>query len=720
MVFPDYPGSLIAWLTLVAAAAAMIAGFACRQTAKVRYWRWLLGAMQYVAVVILLVILWNPCRAVLSEQRKRNTVLVLFDTSESMSVSDRGGVSRLDRALEVFNRSFQPERPDGPVYKVYGFDSRCYYAGAEHLLNRWGGRTNLHAAFSLVQKQAADSKAASTGGDGNITGILIFTDGQAEDKNVGAYGLSAGRDVRLLLVGVGSRLAQTDLAVKRIEAPAEAVLNTVFDVEATVAATNPKGPVVAVELVKDGYAVAEREIAAGRIGAGRRVRFAVAADTVGEHVISVRVGSDAEEVNKANNHRSVIVRVVDSPKLDVFLYSQVANFNIGKVRQALARDEKIDLAVGLDAIIKPAASRPGRLLAGHVKLPEERTGFYKYDLIILGPCAADEFTQEQIEGLYSFVADKGGGLIVLPGRGRYSPSRWQNKKLRALLPVFFESAERAPRLKGEPELTAEAAAGQFGDLLRLGDFRQQVAAYYKVSKKPAASTLLTAGDEPCVCVHRVGRGRVCLINADKLFTWYREDLGGGLLARLFAGLSSYAVRPGPRAAPLELFARRDSARPDRIRFDAFVRDADLMLVSDATVLLSVGGEDIRLDEVGPGHYVADVTRPESRSVTATVRAERNGVFLGEKSIVVNLPPQQQEMDDVRLDRQFLRRLADKLGGEYINLDQVDKDTAAGFKAYTQVTSTARLASVWPKWWLLCFLCAILSVNWFIRRAVGLV
>jgi len=213
---------------------------------------------------------------------------------------------------------------------------------------------------------------------------------------------------------------------------------------------------------------------------------------------------------------------------------------------------------------------------------------------------------------------------------------------------------------------------------------------------------------------------VCLINADKLFTWYREDLGGGLLARLFAGLSSYAVRPGPRAAPLELFARRDSARPDRIRFDAFVRDADLMLVSDATVLLSVGGEDIRLDEVGPGHYVADVTRPESRSVTATVRAERNGVFLGEKSIVVDLPPQRQEMDDVRLDRQFLRRLADKLGGEYINLDQVDKDTAAGFRAYTQVTSTARLASVWPKWWLLCFLCAILSVNWFIRRAVGLV
>ena len=59
-----------------------------------------------------------------------------------------------------------------------------------------------------------------------VVGAVIFTDGQADDKNVNTYLSLRNKDFQLVFVGVGSRGKYTDVAITSINAPARMAIDT--------------------------------------------------------------------------------------------------------------------------------------------------------------------------------------------------------------------------------------------------------------------------------------------------------------------------------------------------------------------------------------------------------------------------------------------------------------------------------------------------------------
>jgi hypothetical protein len=356
-------------------------------------------------------------------------------------------------------------------------------------------------------------------------------------------------------------------------------------------------------------------------------------------------------------------------------------------------------------------------------LPDDRHGFYEYDVIILGPCELDTLTNVQIDSLYSFVVDRGGGLILLPGKDEFGPAGWRNGKAKALVPVIFDPDKPSiwPSSPGQIELTLEAVDSKVVGPATLKDYDEPTSPYYRVvNTKPASTTLALVEDTPIISVHRVGRGSVCLLNASKLFLWYREDLQGGLLQKVMAGLTAHLGRITKREAGIELFAERAAQQADKVKFQAYVCDDSFAPVAGANVLLSVGDEFLSMDDVGRGHYVAEAENIKSHAIAATAQAEVDGVFLGEKTIAVNLPPAKTEMANVELDEKFLQALAKKVNGKYLYADNMGDNIAQMFEAQAKVGSSRRMTSIWPSWLLLLVLCALLGISWFLRRAIGLV
>ena len=213
--------------------------------------------------------------------------------------------------------------------------------------------------------------------------------------------------------------------------------------------------------------------------------------------------------------------------------------------------------------------------------------------------------------------------------------------------------------------------------------------------------------------------RLGLLNASKLYRWYREDLQGGLLYKTMAGLTAYMGRITNREAGIELFAERIAGQADKVKFQAYVCDDSFEAVAGANVLLSVADEVVSMNHAGAGYYVAELSGT-SRATLATAQAEVDGVFLGERTIAVNLPPVRTEMTDTNLDEDFLRGLAKKVNGKYIHVDDVDENVAKMFEARAGVISSRRMTSIWPNWLLLVVLCLLLCSNWFLRRSIGLV
>jgi hypothetical protein len=187
-------------------------------------------------------------------------------------------------------------------------------------------------------------------------------------------------------------------------------------------------------------------------------------------------------------------------------------------------------------------------------------------------------------------------------------------------------------------------------------------------------------------------------------------------------LTAQCGRTTSREAGIELFVDRDAeqAQANKVRFVAYVCDESFAPVAGANVLLSVAGEILSMDQVERGYYVADMEDVRDQAVVATAQAESNGVFLGERTISVNLPPARGEMADVELDESFLRALATRLNGKYVHLDELDRNIARMLEAPAQTGYSRQMTSIWPNWPLLLILCVLLGISWFLRRAVGLV
>lgn len=313
----------------------------------------------------------------------------------------------------------------------------------------------------------------------------------------------------------------------------------------------------------------------------------------------------------------------------------------------------------------------------------------------------------------------------MPGKSGYGPDAWTDKKARVLLPAVLDGVERDTSSddSGRIELTPEALDSDMLGPETLKDCFDPALPYYPAADcKPAATTLAIIKDTPAIMFHRVGRGRVCLLNLSKLFPLYREDLGGGPLYEIMSQLTAHCGRTTSREAGIELFVEQDAeqAQANKVRFVAYVCDESFAPVAGANVLLSVAGEILSMDQVERGYYAAVIENIRDQAIVAAAQAEINGVFLGERTIAVNLPPARGEMADVELDESFLRALAARLNGKYMHIDELDGNIARILEAPAQAGYSRRMTSIWPNWPLLLVLCVLLGLSWFLRRAVGLV
>ncbi|MBN1974116.1 MAG: hypothetical protein JW787_10790 [Sedimentisphaerales bacterium] len=734
MIFADYPGHIAAITALAISAILVFLAFRCNELQKEKYrlFRVFLIGLKFLVIVTLIVILWNPSHSELAETFSRNNVLVLFDTSESMSVIENAKKTRLDSALEVFDEKFHSSGKDEPEYKILGFDNDVYHSGSTQLLRRWGKRTNIHNILALLGRydkvQTIDN--ASEAGKSDTKGAVIFTDGQADDQHITAYSPLLRNDFPIVIVGMGSKQKGADVEIKTIKAPLKAMIGSIYNVEITAAANNMADDSVIIELLKDNIVIDSINIAAkefvnekDQTSKDVPVKFTVAANTLGIQNLSARAKPVSNEVNQANNVQNTFIEVVDEEELKVLFYTQFAEFNAGKLRQVLSSDPRIHLDFGLDAIINVSQSSMVNKELGYVTLPETKEEFNKYDIIILGSCCVDALADEQIDGLYNFVVKRGGGLVLLPGRDEYSPAGWKNPKVKLLIPVIFDANE--PMLPSpEPnqvELTTEGNRGIIfsQDDIPMYDFK--VSPFYNINKnKPASTTLVSSGDNPIVIIQRTGRGKVCLLNISRLFSFYREDKQGGWLYNLMSGLTSNLGQTPGSSATIEMFAERNNSGENKVRFTAYIRDKDFSPVEQANVLLNFNEQTLKMEPSGSGYYVAEVDDITTDRIVASVQAETSGLFLGEKPIAMSLPFPKNEMSDTRFNEQFLQALAGQINGTYIYADDINKDIVNLFDAQTQVGHTNCITSIWPNWFLWGLLCLLLSFEWFFRRAKGLV
>ena len=388
----------------------------------------------------------------------------------------------------------------------------------------------------------------------------------------------------------------------------------------------------------------------------------------------------------------------------------------------------------------------GRSAALTLGFPATREQLYVYDALVIANVEGDFFSRAQLAMAADFVAERGGGLLVLGGRS-FAQRGLSGTPLEEVLPVELNDRRgglvRASLAAGDMPahnrltLTPE---GEAHPIMRIGGSPDETRKMWSALPALAASAplggprpgatilaLTTApggGVFPVVAVQRYGQGRSMVFAGEASWRWKMMVASTDRTYEFFwrqaaRWLSSAAPDPVAIAVP-------DAPEPgDAISIDVDARDAAFAPVPDATVdatLTAPGGatQPIKLRHADPasGRYTAALGPEQPGLYRIHAEARRGTTMLGAADRWMYVGGADREFADPRLNEGFLRRVARNSGGRYVRAAEASR-VPAWLQATVPQNAAPERRDLWHEPWAFALIVLLLSAEWILRRRWGL-
>ncbi|HEX2465295.1 MAG TPA: glutamine amidotransferase [Thermoanaerobaculia bacterium] len=734
------------WVFLAVAAVLLIAVL----PGLWRYWGQragrarLLVAARALLLLVIVFCLARPMLILRAVVPQESFVGVLIDDSRSMTIADAPDVARGAAALRLLD----PEGGDllgalGQRFKVrlFSFADDLQRVSSPAELRFQGTASHLGEAI----ERGADELAAVP-----LAGLVVLTDGadnSGEPLDDSILELKS-RGVPIYPIGVGRERFDRDVQVSRVEAPRRVLRGSSLMVEVTLEQTGYAGEVVDLEVMDDGRIVSSEKVRFPATGEAVVARVSFKADQAGARQFQFRTAPQRGEAVAENNKRGALIQVDDRVE-KVLYFEGEPRYEVKYMRRAVHGDKNLQLVV----LLRTADNRfsrfeldePGELEGG---FPTKREELFRYDGLILGSIEASFFTHDQLRLIAEFVAERGGGFMMIGGRRAFSEGGWSGTPLAEVLPVILSPAWSGGSGEGDPffaEVSVEPTTwGKSHPALQLASTEDaSLQVWERLPKlstfnpltqiKPGATSLLVGkgeglpGEQVVLAYQRYGRGKAMAWSVHDSWHWQmhadipvEDQTHETLWRQLLRWLVSYVPEP------VEVTVGTDIVAPgQRVEVRAEVHDQGFLPVNNANVTATVetpGGQTIAvpLDWTveKDGEYVGGFAADEEGLYGVRVEAGTRSQSLGESSAWVESAALENELYDAQLRRSSLERLASETGGRYY-----DADNARGVVddlAFSREGSTLlERRDLWDMPIVFVVLAALLALEWGLRRRWGM-
>lgn len=729
------------WWVVAALLLGLSVAFARRLTAWPWHRRALIHALQFAAVAVLLTILAGPALQVLQLAPGVNTVALLVDTSRSMALPDaRGGTSRMARAKELI-----ADGVGGQAQTVlYRFDDQLHPAETA-ALEPTGDRSRLvHALTHLAANYDRGALAA----------IVLLTDGAQTPGDADDLDALAATGVPVHAVGLGAGTIIGDAELAEVSVPRRPPPNSEVTARATIRHAWPDAGEVRLR-VRDGESV----LAAKVVALDPDVPVIVADVTfasgaAGLKEVTFELLTPAGDPLPTNDARTRLLEVVEAEHRVLYLEGE-PRWEYKFIRRAVEEDRAIKLVTWLRTTprktYRQGVADADELVGG---FPESLEALYAYGLVILGSLPASTLDDDQHAWLESFVAERGGSVLVLAGREALADGGWDVKPLSRALPIVLERApEGAPSgyVAGEyaAHPTPAGLSSPLADIGGIGEVEREerwatlpmLGDYQRLGPlKAGATTLLEAqgsvrvvpGAEPTVIVRGgsavplliaqpYGFGQAVVFATASTWRWRMrtapEDDRHGLFWR-------HLIRHLAGAAPT---TRRLSVEPgfDALDLKVSLKDARFAPIADASVTARITaptGENFSavLPAVdGGGAFGATVAAAIAGvyRVDVTARATGEGGTGTTFSRLARVGGRDVEAFDATMNAPLLERIATATGGRLWMPDDVAGLEQAIAFGGSGIRERERMP-LWDAPILYIVLVLLKCIEWSLRRFWG--
>jgi uncharacterized membrane protein len=688
----------------------------------------------------LVVALLRPVRQWPATEQPTRLVPVVVDVSGSMGIPDAtSGQTRLEAARAVV-RAIESGL-GGSRLRLEVWPMHAGTAATDpRALQVEGTRSDLAVAIDEVAGRALARDAAA---------LVLVSDGVTTDPG----GLQPERreGLPLFTVAVGGAQSVRDLDVVRLEAGTATLPGSAIDVLAIVSARRSRGQPVTVRLSENGRPIDVATVVADDEASTIPFRFVVTPPPDQPTVYTAEVQETGADAVPANNRRQVLV----PPQMGqrrVLLMEGAPGFEHTFLKRALATDA----ALSVDALVRKGRDDQGRdtfsvqatedraavLAQG---FPSSRETLFQYDALVLSNVEAEFFTRAQLELVRQFVAERGGGLLVMGARSferegmagtpiadvlPVDPSvrRWQDpaadaaaRNLPANTPAVTREGATHPATRLSIE--ADASSGLWRALPPLASVSPMGA------PRPGAQVLAVSANpggqaSPLIAVQRFGQGRSLVFGGEAAWRWrMMRPSSDTAYATVWRQIVRWLASPAPGAITVRAGAAAAGETQTPVTID--VRDPRFLPVADAELTLTVQAPDGRtrsllpvLADAAAGRYVAVVPTVDAGVWTLTAEAVHRGVVRGTSVLHVLSPTMGEEFTRPEVNLPVLRRLAAAGGGEAFTEVSVPllverlRTLPAAPARYDQV-------DLWHNAWTLTGIIALLATEWTLRRRWGM-
>ena len=612
---------------------------------------------------------------------------------------------------------------------------------------------------------------------GDLSGVVVLSDGcDHSSRDVRqAAGQLIMHDVPVNTILIGSQSPVRDAEIVAVQSPVQVYHGDSVALRATVKIDEYQGRTATLSLLKDGEPVDDKTI---RIATNRHretVLFRHQPDDEGICEYTVRLEQLPDEEISANNvaQRHVwvskdhvrVLLVDDRPRWE---FRYLRNLFAGRDRTVFLQSVLLrpDRLAGVpDPPLMHASALRAFDDCEATALPKNRDEWLKFDVIILGDVPPESLGSEGVTALKHFVKDRGGSLIVIAGQ-HHMPHAFANTPLADLLPVRLgRHGGSTGTIPGHGyHLVPADAANSHVVLQQLGagsesrlSLPQLTWRHPACEAKPGATVLAYAAEQDpdhqavnklialdeqrrraLILWQRFGAGRVLQLTFDQ--TWrlrygvgdkYHHQFWGQTIRwaakdRLSAGTN--LVRLGTdrmmyrggdtvvvRARVLD--ANRNAITGEDIRAVVY-RDGDVVQQVALTALPDSAGllhGEVR-DLAQSGKYRIELA---GDAVDRTLATETHDVKTVSTEIAVAATDEAAELSDVVADATTPTQLADWTGGIVVTPGEAQRvlKSLGPPSIFRRERWTVPLWNSWP---VMSVFFGCLSLEWVLRKSVGLV
>lgn len=728
--------ALPAWGYVLAFAAAIALAWLAYTRVAVelaRSQRAVLIALRAITLVLLLVFLLRPVILVEATGPRDSLVPILIDVSRSMRIADIGA-PRIQRAAAVA----------AELQKQLGADFRTELVTFGETLAR-GDAAQLSADARRSDLSGALSAVADRYRGQRLAGIVVLSDGG--DTAGQEAGTLRRVPVPVFTVGIGEPRTAKDREVIGVTAGEPLLTDSSIDLSVSVGSHGFGTQPIEIRVSGNGRPLEVRRVTPTSDGAPVHAVFTVSPSADTATVYAAEIPPDPSELAAENNVRRVLVPP-QGRRRKILVVEGAPGFEHTFLKRALSRDAglEVDSVVrkgqndeGRDTFfVQAGASRANALANGY---PLKRGELFVYDAIIFGNIEGDFFSRDQLTNTAAFVAERGGGLVVLGARS-FDRAGLVGTPLEEVLPLDLTDRRssmaptaQAPSANGVA-LTPDGASHPATRVaVTIEESRKRWAQLPLLASvatvgapRPGAQVLAvtSSGGEmrPLIVTQRYGLGRSMVFAGEASWRWRMllpaadttHELAWRQLVRWLSAGSSDTIEIPPSSVSLPGATENVSV---------IVRDEEFRPIGDAEVLIRVqepGGQ-----ERGVSAALAD---PREGRYSASVRFEQGGVYTLAADVKRGQQPLASvrrpilvggadiEMSEPRLNEAVLRRIAETTNGRYVTASHA-AEIAELIRSADEARPPTEMRDLWHNGWTLLLIVGLLAAEWVARRRVGL-